>query len=183
MNKTLKISFSLKNTYRVNGILFSLKQIPLLKNMFPESLYKVQGLKIFANVLSVLWEIISCVYRKILYLITMVWGMGMLYAELPENQVFLHVLLFLTVIGSFTNTSLFNPSKDKYYAMFLMRMDAREYTLVNYLYSIFKCYCRFYALCHFLWSGPGRAFVVLPDSSVLYSRYETICCVNFSVGL
>ena len=29
MNKTLKISFSLKNTYRVNGILFSLKQISL----------------------------------------------------------------------------------------------------------------------------------------------------------
>ena len=26
MNKTLKISFSLKNTYRVNGVLFSLKQ-------------------------------------------------------------------------------------------------------------------------------------------------------------
>lgn len=138
MNKTLKISFSLKNTYRVNGILFSLKQIPLLKNMFPESLYKVQGLKIFANVLSVLWEIISAFIGKFLYLITMVWGMGMLYAELPENQVFLHILLFLTVIGSFTNTSLFNPSKDKYYAMFLMRMDAREYTLVNYLYSILK---------------------------------------------
>lgn len=31
MNKTLKISFSLKSTYRVNGILFSLKQIPLYK--------------------------------------------------------------------------------------------------------------------------------------------------------
>ena len=29
MNKTLKISFSLKNTYRVNGVLFSLKQIPV----------------------------------------------------------------------------------------------------------------------------------------------------------
>lgn len=33
MNKTLKISFSLKNTYRVNGVLFSLKQIPLVKRL------------------------------------------------------------------------------------------------------------------------------------------------------
>lgn len=40
MNKTLKISFSLKNTYRVNGILFSLKQIPLLKRLLPATLYK-----------------------------------------------------------------------------------------------------------------------------------------------
>ena len=35
MRKTLRISFALKNKYRVNGILFSLKQIPLLKRLLP----------------------------------------------------------------------------------------------------------------------------------------------------
>ena len=138
MNKTLKISFSLKNTYRVNGILFSLKQIPLLKRLLPSTLYGVRGLKIFANILSVLWEIVSAFLGKFLYFLTMVCGIGILYKELPENTVFLHILLFLTIIGSFTNTHLFNPSKDKYYAMILMRMDAREYTLVNYIYAILK---------------------------------------------
>ncbi len=138
MNKTLKISFSLKNTYRVNGILFSLKQIPLLKKLLPAALYKARGLKIFANVLSVLWEIGSAFIGKLLYVAAMVWGMSMLYTELPDRRLFLHILLFLTVIGSFANTSLFNPSKDKYYAIFLMRMDAREYTLVNYFYAMFK---------------------------------------------
>ena len=44
----------------------------------------------------------------------------------------------MTVIGCFVNSNLFNPTKDKYYAMILMRMDAREYTLVNYLYAILK---------------------------------------------
>ena len=74
MNKTLKISFSLKNTYRVNGILFSLKQIPLLKRLLPATLYQVKGLKIFANILSVLWEIVSTFIGKFLYFITMVCG-------------------------------------------------------------------------------------------------------------
>ncbi len=138
MNKMLKISFSLKNTYRVNGILFSLKQIPLLKRLLPASLYKVKGFKIFANILSVLWEIVSAFLGKFLYFFTMVCGIGILYKTLPESEVFLHILLILTVIGSFVNTHLFNPTKDKYYAMILMRMDAREYTLVNYLYSILK---------------------------------------------
>lgn len=138
MNKTLKISFSLKNTYRVNGILFSLKQIPLLKKLLPATLYKVKGLKVFANILSVLWEIVSAFLGKFLYIFAMIYGMGVFYKELPENNVFLHILLLLTVIGSFTNTHLFNPSKDKYYAMILMRMDAREYTLVNYTYEIIK---------------------------------------------
>ena len=43
MRKTLRISFALKNTYRVNGILFSLKQIPLLKRLLPASLYRVRA--------------------------------------------------------------------------------------------------------------------------------------------
>ena len=76
MNKTLRLSFSIKNTYRVNGILFSLKQIPLLKRLLPATLYKVKGLKIFANILSVLWEIVSAFIGKFLYLATMVWGIG-----------------------------------------------------------------------------------------------------------
>lgn len=138
MIKTLKVSFSLKNTYRVNGILFSLRQIPLLKNVLPSSLYRVRGLKIFANILSVIWEILSIFLGKLLYFLILVCGIGSFYEGLPESQVFLHILLFLTVIGSFVNTNLFNPSKDKYYAMFLLRMDAREYTLVNYIYSLLK---------------------------------------------
>ena len=72
MLNTLRISFALKNTYRVNGILHSLKQIPLLKRLLPETLYRVRGLKIFANVLSVLWEIVSIFLWKFLYFITMV---------------------------------------------------------------------------------------------------------------
>ena len=31
-----------------------------------------------------------------------------------------------------------DPSKDKYYAVVLLGMDAREYTLVNYLYALAK---------------------------------------------
>ena len=138
MNKTLKISFSLKNTYRVNGILFSLKQIPLLKKLLPETIYKIRGLKVFANILSILWEIVFVFLGKFLYFFTMVCGLGILYETIPEDRVFLHILLILTVIGSFVNTYLFKPSKDKYYAMILMRMDAREYTLVNYTYDMIK---------------------------------------------
>ena len=49
MNKTLRISFSLKNTYKVNSILYSLKQMPLLKRVLPERIYSVRGLKILTG--------------------------------------------------------------------------------------------------------------------------------------
>lgn len=35
MRNTLRISFSLKNTYRVNSILYAIKQIPILKRFYP----------------------------------------------------------------------------------------------------------------------------------------------------
>lgn len=138
MFKTLRISFSLKNTYRVNGILYSLKQIPLLKKILPQALYKVRGLKIFANVLSVIWEVISIFIGKFLYFLTMVCGIGILYERTPASPTFLHILLCLTLVGAYMNTSMFNPSRDKYYAMILMRMNAKDYTLVNYGYAILK---------------------------------------------
>lgn len=154
MLKTLRLSFSLRNTYRVNGILYSLKQIPLLKKILPQSLYKVRGLKIFANVLSVIWEVISIFIGKLLYFITMVCGIGILYERTPADQTFLHILLLLTFIGAWMNTNLFDPTRDKYYAMILMRMNAREYTLVNYGYAILKVIVGF--LPFSIWFGLSR---------------------------
>lgn len=137
MNKTLRISFSLKNTYRVNAVLYSIKQIPLLKKVLPNTLYRAGWLKIFANILSGIWELISAFGGKILYLLFMIFGAAVLYGE-SSDALILHLLIFLSVIGAFTNTYMFNPSRDKYYGMMLMRMDARDYTLVNYSYSIIK---------------------------------------------
>ena len=138
MLNTLRISFSLKNTYRVNGILYSLKQIPLLRDLLPAALYQVRGLKIFANVLSVLWELITIFLFKFIYFLVMVCGLGLLYQNLPPERSFLHILLFLTLVGSYMNTSIFNPTRDKYYAIILLRMNARSYTLTNYGYALLK---------------------------------------------
>lgn len=144
MNNTLRISFSLKNTYRVNSILYSLKQIPLIRKALPEKLYGAGGLKTFANVIAAVWEIITAFGGKFLYFFLMIFLAATFYKDVPREQVFIHILFFLTLIGAVANTYMFDPSKDKYYAMFLMRMNAREYTLVNYTYAIGKVLTGFF---------------------------------------
>lgn len=138
MLNTLWISFSLKNTYRVNGILYSLKQVPLLKRLLPATLYQIRGFKIFANVLSVIWELVTIFLFKFIYFATMVCGVGVLYKNAVPSLTFLHILLFLTLVGAYMNTGIFDPTRDKYYAMILLRMNARSYTLVNYGYGLLK---------------------------------------------
>ena len=112
MNRTLRLSFSLKNAYRVNSILYSLKQIPFLGRLFPDVLYQVRGLKIFANVLSVIWEIVSIFLGKLLYFLIMIAGAAALYERADQEAVFLHILFLLTMVGAFMNTYIFNPTRD-----------------------------------------------------------------------
>ena len=139
MNKTLKISFALKNTYRVNSILYALKQMLLIKMILPSVLYGARGLKIFANILSAIWEILSAFLGKFIYLMCIYAIVAYGYDGYSnKSELFLHMLLILTIIGAFMNTNLFNPTKEKYYAVFLMRMDAKQYVLINYGYAILK---------------------------------------------
>lgn len=151
MFKTLRISFSLKNTYRVNGLLYSIKQIPLLKKIISDSVYQIKGFKILANILSVIWEITSIFLGKLLYFLIMIVGVAEFYKLQPEEStaILLHLIVFLTILGAFLNTYMFNPTKDKYYAMILLGMDAREYTLINYFYTIIKVFIGF-MFCMFL---------------------------------
>ncbi len=153
MDKTLRISFGLRNTYRVNAILYSFRQIPIIKKLLPDTLYQVRALKIFANVLSALWEVITVFLWKILYFALMVAGAAALYEGADEKRLFLHLLVFLTILGGFVNGNIFMPSRDKYYAMILLRMDAKRYTLVNYVYMLVKFAVGYVPVV--LWFGMG----------------------------
>lgn len=130
-------SFKLRNTYKVNTIIYSIKQLPIIKKILPESLYQNKVLKIIGNIISIIMEILLIFLGKFIYIITMIFGVLSLY-KTKQSDTFLHLLLFLSIIGAFLNTYMFNPTRDKYYAMFIMRMNAKEYTITNYLYSILK---------------------------------------------
>ncbi len=137
MLETFIISFKLQNTYRTNSIIYSIKQLPLIKRILPNSLYKNKGLKIFANIISILWEIISVFIGKIIYITAMIFGPLSWYNG-NEADIFLHLFTFLTLAGGVLNTYMLNPSKDKYYAIVLMNINARKYGLSNYYYQLIK---------------------------------------------
>lgn len=137
--KTLRLTFALRNTYRVNSILHALKQIPLIGRLLPETLYGERGLKIFANVVSVLWEIIAALSGKSIFFLILT-GAVFLYPSPDRQGLFLYLMTVCTLIGGFVNTYMFHPSKDKYYALILLRMEAGRYTLVNYGYALGKLF-------------------------------------------
>ena len=130
-------SFKLRNAYKVNTVIYSVKQLPIIKKILPNSLYQNKALKVIGTICSIIAEISSIFLGKFIYIITMIYGIMSLY-ENHGPDTFVNILFFLTIIGAFFNTYMFNPTRDKYYAMFIMRMNAKKYTLSNYMYSILK---------------------------------------------
>lgn len=137
MIKAFVTSFRLRNAYKTNSVIYTFKSIPLIRKLLPGTLYASPGLKTFASIIAILIEIGSVFLGKVLYLLLMVVGALKLMDAASPNA-FVHAFFFLSLAGGLMNTHIFNPTKDKYYAMFLMRMDARDYTLSNYLYFLLK---------------------------------------------
>ena len=137
MLKTFRTAFALKNSYRANSVIFSLKQVPLLKRILPDSLYGFQDLKLLAFIIAAVWELITVFAGKFIYLMILS-DLSCLSTRIDSGRIFLHMLVLLTICGAFTNTYLFNPTKDKYYAVMLMRMNAREYAMTDYGYAMLK---------------------------------------------
>lgn len=157
MIRTLRISFDLKNTYRVNAILYWIRRIPLISRLLPANPYRGRGWKGFANFLSVLGEVFSFMFGKLLYFGLVFFLAGVLGGGLPRGDVFLHSMVFLTLIGGLINTSLFDSTMTDYYAIMLMNMDGREYTLSWFGYDLLK-----YALGYVLF---GLIFGILAGLS------------------
>ena len=164
MRNTLRISFSLKNTYRVNSILYAIKQIPILKKVLPDSIYRMIGFKIVGNILSWIWEVLSAIFGKAIYFGVLVGGtflIGQANKTSSFGEIFMHMFLFGAIIGIMGNTYMLSTHRTKYYAIMLLNVDAKKYNVINYIYQIIKliiCYTIAFIILYFtaqipLWLG------------------------------
>lgn len=138
MLKTLRISFSLRMACKINAVLYAFKHLPLLGKLLPDDIYKVQWLKVLATVIAVGWEIGSAFLWKLVYFAMMILLPSLLYENLESGSLFAHIFLLLTLAGGLLNEYLLEHDEAAQYAVLLMGMDARHYTLVNFSYSILK---------------------------------------------
>lgn len=144
MMQTLWIYFSLKMTYIINNVLYRLHHFPIIKKLLAGTSYETKGLKVVATVLAIVVEVIQAFWAKALYLAIVlgVVGIGGLIPGVSKSyeiaNVFLQLILFWSVIGTFLNNPLFECDEESYYTINLLRMDAKRYALINYGYFLAK---------------------------------------------
>lgn len=142
MVSTFIEAFKIKNAYRTNTFIYSIKQFPILKKLLKDTLYSNKILKVLGTIVSIIMELMSIFLGKFLYVWLVIFSLLPLYS-VSKVDLFLHFFFFLTLAGAFMNTYMFNPTKDKYYAMFTMRLDARMYTLSDFYYRMITVFVGF----------------------------------------
>lgn len=114
---TLVLQLRLHMAYRVNGILYRLRFLSL---SYESGFAKTLGL-----VLAILRELLGLLLGKLLYMAAFFAAPLLLFPSEPPAGLYGHLLLFLTLIGGIFNSKLLDAEQDVYYAVFLLRMDAR----------------------------------------------------------
>lgn len=146
MKETFITSYNLENTYKVNSIIYSIRELPLIKKILPYDLYENPGLKLFGNIISAIIELLKIFIFKFFYVLLAIFLVSSFY-ETDESITFLHIFTFLTISGGISNNFMFKSTKDKYYAIEIMKMDANLYAKSNYYYYLLKTFIGFIPFC------------------------------------
>ena len=140
MIRIFLISLRLQIAYRINTILYRLQNVLRRTKLFPEQLFGAQWLKTMSTVLATAWEVLSVFLTKFVYVL-----MLYIYATYPISGIaegsgatFLTFYLLFSLAGGLVNTWMLTFAQQDYYALVLMRMDARRRSLSMFLYAAIR---------------------------------------------
>ena len=140
MVKTFITSVKLENTCKVNKMINSLKKFTRIGSDISSDLYSNKGIKVIAGVLSVIKTVIELFGSKIIA-IFMLYGLLMQIASEgflnTDGNTFFHIFLFISLIECFAQSNLLDDGDNSYYAIVLLKMDAKKYILSTYYWKIF----------------------------------------------
>lgn len=139
MKNSFLLSYKVKIAYRVNAIIYSLRQFKFLKNVIPSNLYGNDGLNILYLLISIIHELISVFLGKIIYIFIFFYLALNFLNSLNTSSIF-NVFLFLSLIGSILNNFLLDATNDKYYSVIFLKMDAKKYAISNFIFYLTKLF-------------------------------------------
>ena len=146
MLETFSLIMRLRIATKTNSTINWLRTTPIIKHIIPRKLYQSEGLKGFLEGLSYFREFCSIFFYKIIYYLIVLGLAGFAAKGFSEkgveaytvNELFMTVLVFWPIVGVVTNTGVFDMDEDTYYAIFLLKMNARDYMLSQFIFKAIK---------------------------------------------
>jgi hypothetical protein len=126
MFNCLKTSLDIDVAYSVNSFIYTLKKLPIFKDLLTDDAYSSKTLKSFIKFLGIIFSLARGIFLKFLYYFII---FALSYKLFPNTFVksYFHIYFFLTILGMFINNKLLNTSKKKYFTIILFNMDATKF--------------------------------------------------------
>ncbi len=141
MLSTLYYLIVLKYCYLGNVALYYLKKIPFVKSNFKKDNDILS--KFIAFIISLIFislkSLSTIVISVMIFYIYPLFIMGE-----TSTSAYLQTFILVTIVSSLFSTKIFSVSNDKLYAIKMLRINAKDYILIDYLFDIVKIIIFYY---------------------------------------
>jgi|GEM_PF-2452962 len=142
MINTFIKGMELSHASKVNATIFSFRRVFFLKKIIPYSMYGNKGFQGIFALFALFSSIFKFLLNHALYLGLFIIAPVVLIPDLVDKGFYenalpaaVHIFVCLSIFGAFINTNIFaDDSEDKYYAVSLMGLDAKEYILSTHIF-------------------------------------------------
>lgn len=127
-------SLEIDIVYAVNSLIYSLRNLPILKDLLTDDAYDSKVLKIVIGIIGIVLSISRAILFKAFYYFVIY---SICKTMCPNNYVnaTIHLYFLLTILGMFINNKLLNTSKKKYFSIILFNMDATNFYKANIFWN------------------------------------------------
>ncbi|BCN29742.1 hypothetical protein [Anaeromicropila herbilytica] len=141
MNETFRLANEMSASMSLNAIVCYMKKIPLIGKAFKNVSYEHIGLKHNLSVIAVIIRALKVLFGTLLSAVIVVGIPLFIYSNYTisdRRAIYLHVIIVLYFLfGGIINADILSPSRDKFIFIKVMKMNARDYILSNFLWLQF----------------------------------------------
>ena len=137
--ETLIMTLKLEMAYTINSFQYHLRRTPLIKRLFKNSSYEVKDVKTAFSIIAEFIKILKILLFSALFFAIPSVSAGLRLEESPWSSrysLFILFVMLLFLCGSIGNNALISVDANDYYAVCLLRMDARKYFLSTYFLTL-----------------------------------------------
>lgn len=136
MIRTLRMNLKIDIAFSVNSFIYSLRKLPIFRDLFTDDIYKNKTLKRIIGILGLILSLARMFIMKGLYFFIIY----LICSYICPNNLaksFVHVFFIFSIIGMFINNKLLIPGRKKYTSIVLFNMDACKYMRAIFWYNLF----------------------------------------------
>ncbi len=158
MIRTLYYSIKLDTFYAINSLIYTLRKLPIMRDIFTDRAYQSKFLKCLFGFFGIVLSLLKSFLSKFLYFFILFSIAN--YISKDSTDVFCHLFFFFSFIGLFLNNKLMNTSMKKYLCINVFDMDAKNYLKYNLFWITIHNFI-FQLLCFFLFGIEWKISLVL----------------------